>query len=65
MSVVALSDSVVDELRAILGSDYVLTNKSSLFNRGACRPPFQSIAGTNTLRTSPSCPKQPSRCPKS
>jgi len=40
MSVAALSDSVVDELRAILGSDYVLTNKSSLFNRARVPAPF-------------------------
>ena len=40
MSVVARSESVVDELRAILGSDYVLTNKSSLFNRARVPAPF-------------------------
>jgi glycolate oxidase len=40
MNVVARSDSVVDELQAILGADHVLTNKSSLFNRARVPAPF-------------------------
>src|SRR5919106_4204032 len=40
MSLVATSDSVIGELRGILGGENVFTNKSSLYNRARVPAPF-------------------------
>ncbi len=40
MSAPALSDPVIDELRAIIGSAYVLTSKTALYNRTRVPAPF-------------------------
>jgi glycolate oxidase len=40
MTAVAIGDSVVDELRAILGDDGVLTSKTARYNRTRVPAPF-------------------------
>ena len=65
MAVAALSDTLIGELVAICGEDHVFTGRRRSSTARASPRRSRSTDGRNTSRRRSSCPRRPSRSPRS